>query len=324
MESIKITISAIVPIYNTPELYLRACIESMQNQTLRESQIILVDDGSSEKCGNVCEEYAKKDSRITVIHKKNGGVSSARNEGLKYVEGHYLTFVDSDDTLEPETWEKSIAEMEIHNADCLVFGWKTEMNNVSMNHHVTESTKEIPSHEAISLIAGDNEACGGGYPWNKIWNMKEIRRTHDTSIPLFDTTLFTYEDKLWTLKMLGKTQKIILLPNLFYNYRYVESSLTNSDASWRKRQFNAYKAYDAICDYLIDKDRNAYKKALEKYFRFSFIDLRNMYPWRKKDLVWFNETKKAVLKVCQRIKWGELDGFKYNFAWIVCSFILKF
>ena len=250
MESIKTTISAIVPIYNTPELYLRACIESMQNQTLRESQIILVDDGSSEKCGIVCEEYAKKDSRITVIHKKNGGVSSARNEGLKYVEGHYLTFVDSDDTLEPETWEKSIAEMEIHNADCLVFGWKTEMNNVSMNHHVTESTKEIPSHEAISLIAGDNEACGGGYPWNK--------------------------------------------------------------------------AYDAICDYLIDKDRNAYKKALEKYFRFSFIDLRNMYPWRKKDLVWFNETKKAVLKVCQRIKWGELDGFKYNFAWIVCSFILKF
>ena len=132
MESIKTTISAIVPIYNTPELYLRACIESMQNQTLRESQIILVDDGSSEKCGIVCEEYAKKDSRITVIHKKNGGVSSARNEGLKYVEGHYLTFVDSDDTLEPETWEKSIAEMEIHNADCLVFGWKTEMNNVSM------------------------------------------------------------------------------------------------------------------------------------------------------------------------------------------------
>ena len=90
MESIKTTISAIVPIYNTPELYLRACIESMQNQTLRESQIILVDDGSSEKCGIVCEEYAKKDSRITVIHKKNGGVSSARNEGLKYVEGHYL------------------------------------------------------------------------------------------------------------------------------------------------------------------------------------------------------------------------------------------
>ena len=93
-------ISVIVPIYGV-EKYLKKAIESIQNQTYKNLEIILVDDESKDNCGAICEEYAKKDSRIKVIHKKNGGQASARNEGLKIATGEYINFFDPDDFLEP-------------------------------------------------------------------------------------------------------------------------------------------------------------------------------------------------------------------------------
>jgi len=87
-------ISIIVPIYKVPEQYLRKCIESVMSQTLTDIEILLVDDGSPDKCGNICDEYAKKDSRIKVIHKKNGGLSSARNAGFLEATGKWIMFVD--------------------------------------------------------------------------------------------------------------------------------------------------------------------------------------------------------------------------------------
>ena len=92
-------ISVIVPVYNV-EKYLRACLESIVNQTYRDLEIILVDDGSTDSSGIICGEYAEKDARVKVIHKENGGASSARNAGLNIAQGEYITFVDSDDTIE--------------------------------------------------------------------------------------------------------------------------------------------------------------------------------------------------------------------------------
>ena len=89
-------ISIIVPIYNV-EKYIRKCIESIINQTYRNIEIILVDDGSPDNCGKICDEYAKKDSRVKVIHKKNGGLSDARNKGTEVATGEYIMYVDSDD-----------------------------------------------------------------------------------------------------------------------------------------------------------------------------------------------------------------------------------
>ncbi|WP_139904171.1 glycosyltransferase family 2 protein [Clostridium thermarum] len=97
-------ISVIVPIYNV-EPYLRQCIESIINQTYRNIEIILVDDGSTDKCGDICDEYAAKDQRIKVIHKKNGGQDSARKEGMKIAQGVYIGYVDGDDWIEPEMYE---------------------------------------------------------------------------------------------------------------------------------------------------------------------------------------------------------------------------
>ena len=90
-------VSIIVPVYKVPEQYLRKCIESIMAQTLKEIEILLVDDGSPDQCGSICESYAKQDSRIRVLRKKNGGLSSARNYGSKAAAGEWIMFVDGDD-----------------------------------------------------------------------------------------------------------------------------------------------------------------------------------------------------------------------------------
>ena len=95
-------VSIIVPVYKVPEQYLRKCIESTMTQTLKNIEILLVDDGSPDQCGKICDEYAEKDKRIQVLHKKNGGLSSARNFGCKAAQGKWVMFVDGDDWIEPD------------------------------------------------------------------------------------------------------------------------------------------------------------------------------------------------------------------------------
>ena len=97
-------VSIVVPVYNV-ERYLDRCVESLTSQTLSDIEIILVDDGSPDSCPAMCDDYARRDNRITVVHKVNGGLSSARNEGLKYISGEYFMFVDSDDWIDPGTCE---------------------------------------------------------------------------------------------------------------------------------------------------------------------------------------------------------------------------
>lgn len=109
-------ISIIVPVYNTKE-YLPRCIESIRNQTYHNLEIILVNDGSTDESGAICDEYAKKDERIRVIHKENGGSSSARNTGIKAAKGTYLGFVDSDDYIENEMYEKMVCAIEETNCN---------------------------------------------------------------------------------------------------------------------------------------------------------------------------------------------------------------
>ena len=103
-------ISVIVPIYNT-EKYLKRCFDSILSSTYENLEVILVDDGSPDNSGKICDEYAARDSRIRVIHKKNGGLSSARNAGLDIATGDYVTFVDSDDYIASDIYEKLVACM---------------------------------------------------------------------------------------------------------------------------------------------------------------------------------------------------------------------
>lgn len=109
-------ISIIIPVYKV-EPYLRQCLDSVVNQTYKNLEIILVDDGSPDNCGAICDEYAKKDERIRVIHKRNEGLPAARNEGIRAATGEWLAFVDSDDWCELDYYEKLIDAVKGHEAD---------------------------------------------------------------------------------------------------------------------------------------------------------------------------------------------------------------
>ncbi|RGH58930.1 glycosyltransferase [Ruminococcus sp. AM36-18] len=113
------TISVIVPVYNS-EKYLKRCIDSILNQTYKAIELILVDDGSPDNCGKICDEYAKKDKRVRVIHKTNAGVSAARNSGLEIASGNYATFVDSDDYIEPEMYSNMMEKVHQYNCDVVM------------------------------------------------------------------------------------------------------------------------------------------------------------------------------------------------------------
>ena len=116
-------VSIIVPVYNT-EPWLRECMDSLVNQTLKEIEIICVDDGSPDNCGKILDEYAKKDTRIIVIHQKNQGVSAARNAGLDVASGEYITFVDSDDYVDLNTYEKMYNLAKKDEIDILQFKFR--------------------------------------------------------------------------------------------------------------------------------------------------------------------------------------------------------
>ena len=183
-----------------------------------------------------------------------------------------------------------------------MFGWKdfTAEGEIT-DHQVTNKDITLDASEMAFQIASDNFLCGGGYPWNKIWNAEKIRREYG-NIVKFTDRVYTYEDKLWIIEVLEKMDRIILIPDVLYEYRYLPSSLTQSPEKWEKRQFNAYDAYDIILDKLRGKNEKAYRGALKFYFGFNFTDLRNMYPYRKDDIERFKKTKRRLWKLSKRIK----------------------
>ena len=129
-------VSIIVPIYNS-EKYLRPCIESLCNQSHADIEIILVDDGSSDSSGAICDDFANKDPRIKVVHKQNGGVSAARNDGLDMACGKYIMFVDSDDFLHPQAMEICFSFAEKDSSDLVAFtydrAYRTKLPGLGSN-----------------------------------------------------------------------------------------------------------------------------------------------------------------------------------------------
>lgn len=154
-------VSIIVPVYKT-KAYLSQCIESLLSQTYRSVEIILVDDGSPDECPALCDAYASKDKRIRVIHKGNGGLSSAREAGIRNAHGDYIAVVDSDDWLESNTIEECVEIALRNDADCVMFGYVREYPQKSIPAHLFDSdfsyevsTSEDKIHRRIVGLIGD-------------------------------------------------------------------------------------------------------------------------------------------------------------------------
>ena len=165
-------ISIIVPVYNV-EQYLAECIESIRNQSLTDIEIILVDDGSPDNSGAICDDYARKDDRIRVIHKKNGGLSSARNAGLEVAIGEYIGFVDSDDWVDGEMYEvlyKNAVENQAEIAACNIakMGLDGQFENFDIGNKDILFTRAEGMEELIRNQKLTFSSC------NKIYKRKSI------------------------------------------------------------------------------------------------------------------------------------------------------
>ena len=294
-------ISAVVPVYNTKKEYLDECVFSILNQTYHQIELILVDDGSKEWCASLCDSYATNDSRVKIIHQSNAGVSVARNKGIKHASGQILTFVDSDDSLEPEAWALAMDALLKNDADCVAFGWTDYCELDTYIQKITEETTIIDANTFQIEVGSDNYKCGGGYPWNKLWRVSSLT-ANGNSIPLFNPELNMYEDKLWVLQAASSINSVVLLPDLLYNYRFVSSSITQAEEQRIPRLLVAYDAYKVILDYLQKVNDKAYVMAYNFCFEFTNNDIRFLSENKKKHKDQIKKSKKALKRLCKRIR----------------------
>jgi len=167
MEERNVLVSIIVPVYGT-EPYLSACIESIRKQTYENIQIILVDDQSPDKCPEICDDYANKDPRITVVHQTNKGVSGARNKGLKHAAGDYIMFVDSDDGLYPNAVENLLKDAREYQAD-IVWAPSMNINKKNASNGYEEGTYTVFQGDSSLLLALNGEHNTNAV-WSKLFN----------------------------------------------------------------------------------------------------------------------------------------------------------
>ena len=250
-------ISIIIPVYNS-ERYIHRCIDSVLRQTFPDYELILVDDGSSDLSGEICDSYANKDIRIKVIHQINSGVSSARNTGIAMAKGKYITFCDSDD----ELWPDYLAVM--NNApedeEMVIAGWQyiDEKGKEIFASHGYERDDQIPvNRKSVEELIIDEKT---DYAWAKRFLSNKIRENQIR----FDETESFGEDTLFVFKYLCCCHSVSIKKNIIYSYRYHDGSRLTG---FSKLQFAKLKSSNEKIIQVIEK---------------RFPDFHNNYVWRKR------------------------------------------
>ena len=206
-------ISIIIPVYKV-EKYLARCLDSVCAQSLSDIEIIVIDDGSPDKCGSICDEYAKKDTRVKVIHKDNEGVSAARNTGLHIAQGDFVGFVDSDDYISPFMFEELYNKAIQTNADISMchFIRVSEESSVSFwEESCNYEYQELTRKQAVVTISDYSRPLQIPI-WNKLFNRELIEGVY------FDTKKRMAEDCEFSFRALVRCERVVYLPYPFYGY----------------------------------------------------------------------------------------------------------
>ena len=293
-------IDIIVPVYKV-EKYLKDCICSVLAQTFQDWRLILVDDGSPDTCGAICDEYAKKDPRIQVIHKENGGLSSARNAGLDVSNGEYVSFIDSDDYIHPLMVEKLLHRLQSCDADislcsfCYVDEHLQPLD--ALNGHSPIKEEVLTGEDALSRLHIPY------YHYYVISCAKLYKRT------LFDNIRFPmgklHEDEAICHRIFYQAKRIACIPDEFYLYRQTNGSITHSvnernvldyiDTLWDREAFaneNGLKQFQEVVRV------NIWYQAIRlANTEVLYQDRRTAYKHRLTKLIpWLLETKQIPVK----------------------------
>ena len=301
-------VSVIVPIYNV-EKYLDRCLNTIINQTLKEIEIILVDDKSPDNCPKMCDEYAKKDNRIKVIHKsKNEGLGFARNSGIEIAKGEFIAFVDSDDYIDLDFYEKLYKNRE--NSDVIYGLVKTESNGkiIKTTTNPLNQSKfegeEVLTKVLYNMIGHVNKNIALGISVCKAIYKREIFEKY--KIRFCSERQFISEDYIFDLDYLPKCKSISFVDDAYYYYCYNGSSLT------KKYNKDRLEKYKILYKEILRKTKkiNIYKD-IEEGINFSFIG--NIRVCIKQET--YNDKKKAIkniFKICDDKLVQEVIRKKYN------------
>lgn len=269
-------ISVIIPVYNS-EKYLEECLDSILNQNYNNMEVILVNDGSIDSSEAICKTYAKKDKRIKLINKKNGGVSSARNQGLVECTGDYIMFMDSDDLLHQNAL-KNIGK-NIGDNDTLVFGYTRKYKHKEKTSLCNYNLKIEDIEEKII-----NDDCVGGYLWNKVFSSNIIKNNK----LFFDEDIYFCEDLVFVLEYIKLAKKIRYISQCLYLYRMRKGNATDNLIS--ENTVSILKAYD----YLQEKTDNI---NIKNKIRYNYLIMYlQLCPFLK-----INNINKEILKLEKKI-----------------------
>ncbi len=246
-------VTVVVPIYNV-EKYLDCCLESIVNQTYKNLEIILVDDGSPDSCPKICDEWAKRDSRIRVIHKENQGLGMARNTGIENAHGEYICFFDSDDYVDLSIIEKAYRKAENYDADIVMYGLKDfdDAGNILLTC-IPDTPKRLFSGNEVreeflpdlidSSLKGSCSKALQFSAWSCLFSMDLVRKA---SWRFVSERSIISEDSYSLLKLYPHVGKICVLPESLYYHRRNNASLSRSFRSDRfeKTKYFVLKAFE--------------------------------------------------------------------------------
>lgn len=267
-------VSVILPVYNG-ERYLRECIDSILASTYTNPEIILVDDGSTDQSGSICDEYAQKDERIKVIHQENKGLVGARNCGLALSRGTYIAFVDADDLVSPVFYEEMVAAIEAEHSDLAACEYRHSEEDIVAGRVPKKSSlvsvQSLEEQLAILTCAPSirDLTWTGPFVWNKLYRKQKIKEPFNPACLMCEDLRFNYD-------YLQTCTKMTVLPVGLYFYRIHEESITGR---YRKRKTNARSgianatlwAYIAQCSQGTDPDLREYLEARAAYTAHSAL-----------------------------------------------------
>lgn len=255
-------VSIIIPIYNV-EKYLEQCIKSLINQTYRNLEIILINDGSTDKSTKICEKYKNQDNRIVFINKKNGGAASAKNEGLKIAKGDYITFVDSDDFIEPDMIEYMVNTIKKYNSDIIQCSFTNLYKNTERFKQDKIVEQKISSKDFLELFL---KKWDSSLFWNKLFKREVIENVFFKEGRCIDDEFFTY-------KCVINSKSIVTSNKIVYNYRMRKSGVMKSESSQKQilkdRVDYLYERYEIVRKIYKDLDKDFLEHLLTYYLIIS-------------------------------------------------------
>lgn len=296
------TVSVIVPVYNC-ENYISNCIESILNQTFKNIEVVIVNDGSSDGSEKLIKKYIEKDNRIAYFYQNNSGPSAARNKGIINSKGEYLIFIDSDDTVDEYYIENMLNKMKISHSDLVCCGYK------DISKYGIQECSDFQFDNSVSRHVFMDMVCEGtgGVLWGKIYKSEIIKRYNLE----MDKNIFMSEDLVFVLQYISHCNSFATIKEYLYNYNRLNQNSISSNMS-----IKYLKNYILVCKHLeeifnsVNMDQHKINQIVTKRIQDVVLNLVEQQSIDIKRI----GIKHAIDNVKQLITSQSIDEYKYNFS----------